>query len=272
MADAPKSLPVFETVGQSLGYSLKNIGLMFKLSWLWVILLVVLGAAFLTLFGDVPQIEGQTVPGGGAIAGFAVLMIVYFIAIYSIAVGWHRVLLLGEQPGWINFNVGRRELGYFGYTLLIALLAAFPMLIGFLIVGALTSFSTDSREAVGLGMIAVGAAGVIVMLLLMGRLQLVLPGTAVGDRRVAIRQSFDLTRGNSWRILGGFLLISLIQIVPNVLSTLADPEVIDLGAMIGLVLNVVSIALSVFIGFAAVSYMSFCYWFFVPPPQEGDLE
>ena len=272
MANATKSLPVFETVGQSLGYSFKNIGLMMRLSWLWVILLLVLGAAFLALFGDAAQIEGQTAPDGGAIAGFAVLMIVYFLAIYSIAVGWHRTLLLGEQAGWINFRVGRREVGYLGYTLLVALLAAFPMLIGFLIVGALTSFSADSRERLGLGFIAVTAVGVVVMLLLMGRLQLVLPGTAVGDRRVGIRQSFDLTRGNSWRVLGGFLLIALIQVVPNVLSTLANPEIIDLGPMIGLVLNVVSIAIGIFLGFVAVSYMSFCYWFFVPPPQEGDLE
>lgn len=272
MADAAKSLPVFETVGQSFGYSFKNIGLMIKLSWLWVILLLVLAAAFLALFGDAAQVEGQAVPDGGAMAAFTVLMVVYFIAIYSIAVGWHRALLLGEQPGWINFRVGRRELGYLGYTLLVALLAAFPMLIGFLVVGALTSFSGDSRETLGLGLIAVGAAGVVVMLLLMGRLQLVLPGTAVGDRRVAIRQSFDLTRGNSWRILGGFLLIALVQVIPNVLSALANPEIIDLGPIVRLVLDVLAIGIGIFLGFAAVSYMSFCYWFFVPPPQEGDLE
>ena len=94
---------------------------------------------------DAVQIEGRAGWDGVAIAGFAVLMIVYFVALYSIAVGWHRALLLGEQPGWINFNAGRREAGYLGYMLLIALLSSLPMMTGFLIAGALSLSSGVSR-------------------------------------------------------------------------------------------------------------------------------
>ena len=272
MADASRSLPVFETVGQSLGYSFRNIGLMIRLSWFWSILLVVLFVALTVPPSDAVQIEGRAGWDGVAIAGFAVLMIVYFVALYSIAVGWHRALLLGEQPGWINFNAGRREAGYLGYMLLIALLSSLPMMTGFLIAGALSLSSGVSRGMLVFMATFVGLAGFVIMLLIMGRLQLVLPGVAVGDRRISIRQSLDLTRGNSWRILGGLLLISLIQIVPNILSALGDPGVLGLDPMTGLALSAAAVPFWIILGFVALSYMSFCYWFFVPPPQEGDLE
>ena len=266
MADASRSLPVFETVGQSLGYSFRNIGLMIRLSWFWSILLVALFVAF--------QIEGRAGWDGVAIAVFAVLMIVYFVALYSIAVGWHRALLLGEQTGWINFNAGRREAGYLGYMLLITLLSSLPLMMTLILIAGVPSLSSGvSRGMLVFMETFVVLAAFVIMLLIMGRLHLVLPGVAVGDRRISIRQSLDLTRGNSWRILGGLLLISLIQIVPtSILSALGDPGGLGLDPMTGLALSAVAVPFRIILGFVALSYMSFCYWFFVPPPQEGDLE
>jgi hypothetical protein len=65
--------------------------------------------------------------------------------------------------------------------------------------------------------IVVGAASLLVAM----RLQLVLPAAAVGERRVTLAGSWNTTRGNGWRLLAGFVLVTLPVSVAGVAAAFA---------------------------------------------------
>ena len=265
-----KKLPVIETVGQSISFALKNFGLMVRLSWLWGIVMVVFAGILIFMLRD----RGEAVDGVSfdafEILAIVTLVLLYVAAIYAIAVGWHRALLLGERPSWFSLSFGLRELKYIGYAILIGIVSVLLFAFGVLI------FSTVSVGAGGAAtfVFLFGAllGGFVLMFVIIGRLFLVLPGTAVGDRRVSLAESINLTKGNTWRIAGGFLLISLLNIIPNILTPDLDPNAAIGPGLIFLILAfVLSVLFSIVLAFVAISYMSYCYWFFVPAPGEGDL-
>jgi hypothetical protein len=259
--DDPKKLPVFDTVGKAISYSLKNVVLMMRVSWLWVlIVLAATGALVLAVAGS---------DGGAAMwVGVGVVTIVYIAALYSIAVAWHRGLLLGETYGWFHLSFGYRELSYLGYALAVALIGGSGILLG----AAATFVGTALGASPGGGVVAIAAmVGVLAMIMMISRLQLVLPGSAVGDRRISLGRSFSLTTGNTWRITGGFLLIALLNGVVNLLSSGLDAGAGTASTATIVLLAVVVLLASILVGFITLSYMSYCYWFFVPPPEEGDL-
>jgi hypothetical protein len=258
-----KKLPVFDTVGKAISYSLKNVALMIRVSWLWAVIVVgATGALLLAAAGS---------DGGMAMwLGIGMVTIVYIAALYSIAVAWHRGLLLGETYGWFHLSFGYRELSYLGYALAVALISGSGILLGVVAssVGAALGFS----QGAGAGVAAILALiGVLAMIMMISRLQLVLPGSAVGDRRMSLGRSFSLTAGNTWRITGGFLLIALLNGVVNLLSSGLDAGAETASTATIVLLAAVVLLASIVVGFITLSYMSFCYWFFVPPPEEGDL-
>lgn len=250
--DSPGRLPVFDTLGKAIRYTLTNIVVMIQVSWLWVAIL--LAATAIVVLQPAPDL-----PGSADWLWAVVLVVLYLVAMYAIAVAWHRRLLLGEQPGWFTVSLGWRELGYLGYV--VAITAISGSGIG---LGMLASLATGIAPAPAI------AAGGFVMILILGRLHLVLPGSAVSDRRMSLAQSFRLTAGNTWRIAGGFLLIALLNGGVNLLSSGLDPDT-DAVSAVGVGLAMVGVAGSVLMAFITLSYMSFCYWFFVPPPADGDL-
>lgn len=192
--------------------------------------------------------------GRGGLTFFAAVAdLVVTLGAAAIAVMWHRHILLGEPlAAWmapVNIGVVR----YFVFTVLLTLI---PML-GILLGGGLVSAP-------------VGGAILLVPVILLGalyvalRLQLVLPGIALGDARMNVARSWQLTRGNGWRLFAGFMLITL----PVALLA------------IGLVLGLEYLAEqtgSIFLGAASdlaaignawvqvpliASFLSYCYAFF----------
>jgi hypothetical protein len=268
----PGKLPVFETVGNAISYSLKNLVVMVKLCWLWILAVIATGAIVFLLFvqgGSVYEGESEA-SGPPAAFFFAILPVlaVYVAALYSVAVGWHRRLLLGEEPGWIYLRFGLRELGYLGYSIAIFLVGGLGIFVGAAITAVGSGLPEGAAAPIGFAVIF---AGVLAMFLVLARLHLVLPGVAVGDRRMSLKESFALTRGNGWRIVGGFLLIGLLNGVVNVLSTIFEKSAETSAMVATVVFGIVALLASIVVAFITLSYMSYCYWFFVPPPEEGDL-
>jgi hypothetical protein len=261
--DNPKKLPVFDTVGKAISYSLKNVALMMRVSWLWAV--IVIGATGVL----VVAVAGSN--GGASMwLGVGLVTIVYIIALYSVAVAWHRGLLLGETHGWFHLSFGSRELSYLGYALAVALISGSGILLG--VVASFVGAALGVSQGAGAGVVAILAlVGVLAMIMMISRLQLVLPGSAVGDRRMSLGKSFSLTTGNTWRITGGFLLIALLNGVVNLLSSGLDAGAETASTATIVLLAAVVLLASIVVGFITLSYMSFCYWFFVPPPEEGDL-
>lgn len=131
----------------------------------------------------------------------------------AIAVAWHRHLLLGEPLGG-RFAPFRAEVArYLAYTVVIVLLLGVASVLLTVVVavpGVLLGL-TAGPDAEGLGGswialgILVGAASLLVAM----RFQLVLPAAAMGEPRVTLAASWHATRGNGWRLLAGFMLVTL---------------------------------------------------------------
>ena len=144
----------------------------------------------------------------------------------AIAVAWHRHLLLGEPLGG-RFAPFRAEVArYLAYTVVIVLLLGLASVLLTVVVavpGVLLGLASGPEGAEGLTGpwialgIMVGAASLLVAM----RLQLVLPAAAVGERGVTIAGSWRATRGNGWRLLAGFVLVTLPVSLAGVAAALA---------------------------------------------------
>lgn len=132
--------------------------------------------------------------GPGVFEALANLVVTLGVA--AIAVLWHRHILLGEALTIRMAPVNARVARYFALTLLVALaMASLPLI-------ALTALS-------GTPALALVPALVLACLYVALRVQLVFPATAIGDLAMTPGRSWALTRGNGWRLLGGFVLVTL---------------------------------------------------------------
>lgn len=128
------------------------------------------------------------------------------LACVSIAVAWHRLLLLDEQPGRSGGNlVTSAPWLYVGAAIIICLLAAVPFLVLLLAIWAF-GWTPASSEAIEpqtpfliAAAVAAYAAGVAILL----RLCLLLPACATGDLTLTIKGAWRRSRGNGWRLFWG---------------------------------------------------------------------
>jgi hypothetical protein len=127
----------------------------------------------------------------------ALANMVLTLGVAAIAVLWHRHILLGEGLTVRMAPLNARVARYFALTLLIALaMASLPLI-------ALTALGGGAAALV------VVPALVLACLYVALRVQLVFPATAIGDLAMTPGRSWALTRGNGWRLLGGFVLVTL---------------------------------------------------------------
>lgn len=286
-----RQFPVLQTVTQSMLFSLTSPGFLVRISWLWMLIIAAPGLVIQVLLYVFSSPDAEQTAGGkpnastnnGALEGgqadsattpvilileigYWVFILVFVVAICSIAVSWHRHVLLGETPNWLTLRVGRRELLYLGYGLVISVVCG---LMNAVVFGVVNTFRPPFGNSAGIEF-----AGVVIMvavtLMVFVRLHLVLPGTAVSDRRISLRHTLDLTGSDSWQIAGGFLLIMPLYLIPEALLQIIPTESSSpTGAAVATFYLMLTVHL--FLGSIVLSYMSYCYSFFVPPPDEGDL-
>jgi len=156
--------------------------------------------------GPVPQMPA--VPPETLVLGILANLILVF-AIPSIAVAWHRRLLLDEAPGFAVRNVMSGDYWrYVGGCLMLGVLVGLPLL---LVTVPLTYFTASLWSNTGPGKlpseliwppVMMAVAGIIALAALM-HLVLVLPARAIGDQKLGLHDVWVATRGNAWRLFGG---------------------------------------------------------------------
>lgn len=273
-----QKLPVIESVKDAVGYTLSNITLLVKAAMFWVALYTILvgvfafmgGEAYLQAFTNFAESQATNLTdplepiralmddlaGFGKITNliYVGMVLLGIVAYYSIAIVWHRACLLDEVPPVVR--LGKLEFRYFGYTILLG--AALYAI--FLVVGLAMTIAFQSIAYLIFAMLA------IFMFLAFGRFSLIFPGIAVRDRRMGFKTSWQATKGNSWRILGGTILCVLpgliISLITSLLASVSLPLVIYLPIIM---------VLQLLAGAFLLSFMSICYQFLVPSPDEGDL-
>jgi len=137
--------------------------------------------------------------------------VVVALAVVSIAVAWHRRVILNEPPGFALSNVtGGTFWRYLGEMVLIGVVAGIPvvLLAVSIMFPLLVEYKRMGPASLPAGqmwpevlMSAVYALAVVAAV----RLSLLLPATAIGNRAMKFASSWQRTRGNTLRLVGGLL-------------------------------------------------------------------
>lgn len=249
------NLPLDEAIRRSFGYVFGDLGLLFRISALWLLLLwlIDIGAGFPSLC----SLNSEDCRGGGKqILSFAAMS----IASFAVVIAYIRCIVLHIAPekyGTLNF--GRRELLYIGKVLAFVAVIAVPAFLFGVLAGFIGAFlQIDSAVSVRLSLL-----GAFICLFVGFRFYLAFPAVAVDNKEIDFQKSFILTKGNNNKIFWGFVVVTL----PGWLSLIALALVFrGLNSDIYLV-KMLFAALTLIISFIDVgikaSYMAHLYQYFI---------
>ena len=181
----------------------------------------------------------------------AALSIVVFS---SIAVNWHRYILLDEVTASEKiFRLDRPVWNYAGRTLLIMLIALVPALaLSAIVLNALPNF----RLLLAFPFFAVG---IYIM-----RMSVALPALALARKDFGITQALRVTQGNNWQFAGLLLLNGLVLLatflVLGLVLAIAGSVSMTAGRILAIVLGIPA---NLFLSLFSVSLLSSLYGFFV---------
>ena len=197
---AARKLPVSGTAGAVLAFLWLERWTILRLSWCPV-LLGTLAQRFAQRFAQDLAQDLAHDHAGWAGSGFLTIA-----AWAVVAVSLHRVILFGDRaPGtWLNIRFGKVE------ALFAILPAAYliTLLLTFIVLSALglpTEFHVKGEPAMVLFLWIVMA----VVFFLLARFCLVFP-IAVMERRVDFALAWTLSRGNVWRMIGVWLVLTML--------------------------------------------------------------
>jgi hypothetical protein len=198
-----RQLPAGTCIRHAVNSVRNNIAYAFRISWPWYAVLIPLSFAMFGLAGLFSLGTSNMSP---FFLAFLVLALISLVAFASIAVNWHRYILLDEMPkGREVFRLDDKTWRYFGNLLLILLILVGACLLVMLPLSILAA-STNAAEfsVVLIALIILPIAGVLSL-----RLSVKLPAIALGRRDFLLKDAWSVTQAN---ILPLFF-IALFQIV-----------------------------------------------------------
>jgi hypothetical protein len=279
-------LPVSATVKEAFASVLANLWPLVRIFWAWMA--VLFGALALMFRWTLTLYSGEASPLAGVLLGL-LCSVVVLLSFASIAVAWHRLMLLSEQPPALYLRVVAPVPRYLLQILLITLIAILIMVPIMLVASVILaplfvvlSPATNSPDALPLlgSQLAFALVGVLLWLpalLLIARLSISLPGIAV-ERPMTLSRAMEITRGNSWRLVCGTLLVSVPAYLVGFLMELLLPQSGGLlvasltGLAVPILLLIAVIVVNVLCAIAAISFLSLSYRFFAGTPQAAALQ
>jgi len=219
-----KKIPVFATFGKLFDAVVENIVPAWHMTWPWLVPmgLVRLWAEVFTQATG-PIVVGNIIQWDRIQFTAPILLFNFVVATLgtsAMAVMWHRYILLGEQrEGPSRMRVDGTVMRYLGVGLLITLFM-FGASFALGLVGTIASFLN-----IGLGLVVGLLIGVPAFIWLIGfvvRLQIKLVATALGQANFTFGNALDLTHGNTWRLAGLFVLLSVVLVILSLVGPAAD--------------------------------------------------
>jgi GYF domain 2 len=284
--DVVAKLPLWETIRLSYSSYFHGFPDVLRISWLWLAVVTPLwGMAVWLLFSlkadlvaaGVKRGPPPSIPGGMIVLVTIAVWIFTFAGVSSIAVAWHRRLILGEPPRFSGSNIATKSLWRYVWTgLAIGLIAFLPSLVVVLpILILLPSVITGAA----LKFVMFVAACFLISLTAFAvtlRLSLLLPARAIGHLGLTFRETWKRTHGNTWRMFWGIVACTVppmvapqvaVQIVLSV--SFPSPRTPDGAGIVGgaaisaillafvFVLVCQLLTLPIWIGFLSHSYRHF---------------
>ena len=271
-AAAGPKLPLWRTIGLSYSTCIDYFPDMLRISWLWLVIVVPVMVMANMTRGGPPMTPVQIArPLATMVSGHAAGLVMILAGV-SIAVAWHRRILLGEHPGLSGSNLVTGSLWRFvGIGLVIALFVLIPVLAVFLLKSLVfpTFSATGAPAQPNAGLVVVFLASALIYLAgcaVMLRLSPLLPARAVGDLGLTFKETWRGTCGHTWRLFWGLVVCTLpplvlAEIVVMSVARFPDASTIANGAFVGLMTTASTIlalfyllVLPIAIGFLSLAY------------------
>jgi GYF domain 2 len=186
----------------------------------------------------------------------------------SIAVAWHRHIILDERPGFSGSNIATKSFWRYvrvGFAvilpwLVVALLVFLFMFFPFAPVTTGGAPRFTILMPVVLFPLSLAALAVVL------RLSLLFPARAVGDLDLTFKETWSCTRGNTWRLIWGMAACTVLPMLSAqiALVRLLSPGIVGFDAFFGR-MAVIGTILAVYyllilpigVGFLSRSYRHF---------------
>lgn len=224
-ANTPK-LPLWRTIRQSYASYFVHFPDVLRATLPWLVIgpLAVTGAAWLQLawmIDAVAEAQRSGKPQMPAMPFVTVLLphlgyLVLNVGMISIAVAWHRRIIMGERPAPTDVHiVTGRFWRYVGIYLAIFLMC-FAMVLVVIVptfVGA-NAFGKQFPQVFNAAAILCTVMTVAIAIGVMCRLAPLLPARAIDDDTLTFRETWRRTRGNTWRLFWGIFACSVLPVLP----------------------------------------------------------
>lgn len=255
----PRRLPAGACLEHALQSVHKNIGYAFRISWPWYAVLAVVNIAVIALSGYALAGGIEVHPGIVFPIIFLVLLLT-MLAFASIAVNWHRYILLDQVPiGAELFRLDGLTWRYFGNILLIGLTAGIGLVIFMLVLQAFASLSAITAIA----SLFIGLAGIVAFAIAIYRLSIKLPAVAIGRRDFSLGQAWTATSGNKQPIFFVILIQFLLAVAVGIVFFMLNFALAYVDPILGLI---VSQLIQVFVGWLlaifGITILTSLYGFF----------
>ncbi len=197
-----QKIPVIPAIKHALNavFHFRETGIRIGLPW--IILLAALSTVELLFFGSADFSNDASAQDLNVRPTDFILAAVGLIALSSIAVNWHRYILLDEHtPPEKIFRLDAPVWKYAAHSILIMLIALVPVII----ISFLVALATPN--AIALLAFPLFMAGIYIM-----RMSVALPATALERNDFGIRAALQATAGNNLQFAGLLALNALIML------------------------------------------------------------
>ncbi len=261
-----RKLPIGKTIGHMLASTYNNIGFALRAQWPWMAILV--AANFLLpLAAGVPlnlpdeQMEQMFKVDPSLVARYIIfvfaIVLIWALAFSSIAVNWHRYILLSEVPKGIRkLRLDSSVWRYFGTVLLICLILI-PVLMPAIFLG--NAFLPAYFSIWMLIYV------VLVAIPLVNRLSIKLPAVALGRHDFGFSDAMKTSAQNWWQLVVIGFVVSAISLILGIMLPLpAFSFIITLGQNAGMWFDVIVRAgVNWFMLVMGITFFTSLYGFFV---------
>lgn len=211
-------LPVWDAVSLAYSTYFRHFPDALRASWLWLLVVAALTAMaswqqWSWMAAAIANMKPGVLPRVPKSTEMEVLLnldnVLLLLAGVSIAVAWHRLMILHERPGLSGSNLASKNLWRYiavGLALFLVMLlpVAAVMFPAFYFLFPTTAGAPPpSGSFLFIPLIFVIYAIFMAVAL---RLTLLLPARAIGNSVLTIRQTWNRTRGNTWRLFWGVTL------------------------------------------------------------------
>ncbi|NNE22441.1 MAG: hypothetical protein HKN11_07495 [Rhizobiales bacterium] len=248
-----KKLPVFAAIRHMLLLSFNNLGQAFRITWAWMVVFVVTIAMFIWIIAGVDIATPSASDLVSLAVVFVFLIAIALMATASIAVAWHRYILL-DEGGNVAFNLRIDGLvwRYVGNALAIGI-------VGLVLIGVPIVVSMQVSE------LAILLVFPLLLLLapILYRMSIKLPAVALERRDFRFSDGFDASAGNYWPLVGLAAVYVLVAIVINIAVAIVTFVGLIFGPL-AVVVQVLATALAEWFGIVfGISLLTTLYGFFV---------